>query len=157
MAKGLAITAILLLAASCGSQGDQASPGGAAGNPSRVEKCVQRFLQQAEDASEEAERYVRVKYCDPFERRGFVHDDGTLSIDAYLTVAEGGTCASAKPGEAARTVPCEDIEQGYGPRVLDCALLHLVPRDEVTKYVERLRQLREVTCDDGTPLADLGA
>jgi hypothetical protein len=155
----LVIAAILVVIAGCDSQGDGGSRDSAAvGLPSRVDRCTQRFLQRVEGApTEEAERYARVTYCEPFERRGWVYDDGTLGIDAYLHVASAGTCASAKPGEPARTVPCEDLERGHGPQMLDCALLHFVRRSEVTKYVEGLQQSREVACDDGTPLADLGA
>ena len=41
--------------------------------------------------------------------------------------------------------------------VLDCAVLHVVRREEVQQYVRELERDREVSCDDGTPLERLGA
>jgi hypothetical protein len=63
---------------------------------------------------------------------------------------------TAEAGEGGETVPCEELE-GDGPLLLDCAILHLVRRGEVREYVEKLERSREVSCDDGTPLARLGA
>ena len=105
-----------------------------------------------------ARRYVERTYCGRFERRGWVHDDGTLSIDAHVWLVEGGSeeCATAaEPGGRSRPVPCED--EGPGPETIECALLHHVPRTEVEEYVAELRRDREVTCDDGTPLGAIGA
>jgi hypothetical protein len=102
---------------------------------------------------------VKVVYCEPFERRGWVYENGTVSIDAYLHVANAGeeTCSSAKVGEPSKTIPCEELTRGAEPQVLNCAVLHLVPRSEVRKYVGGLQQRGDVACDDGTPLDELGA
>jgi hypothetical protein len=155
----LAIAAILVVAG-CSSEVDGASRDSAAERASRVERCTQRLLQRAHGGpTEEAERYVRVTYCEPFERRGWVYEDGTLSIDAHAHVANSGTrtCLSTKLGEPTRTVPCEELDRFARHRVLNCALLHLVARSQVRKYVEGLQQRGEVECDDGTPLDKLGA
>lgn len=115
----LAVAAILFLAVGCDANEDSASE-----STSPVARCSERFLQEADEAvTADARRYVEVTYCKPFDARGWVYDDGTLSIDAYLQLESGGTCASGTAGEPARTIPCEDLEQGYGPRMLDCAAL----------------------------------
>jgi hypothetical protein len=154
------MAAILVMAAGCGSEGGGASRhNSAAESTSRVERCTQRLLQRAHGGpTEKAERYVKVAYCEPFERRSWVYEDGTLSIDAYLHVANSGSeaCDAGKVGEPSRTVPCEELDRFN--RMLDCALLHHVPRSEVKKYVDGLQQQRgEVECDDGTPLDKVGA
>jgi hypothetical protein len=41
--------------------------------------------------------------------------------------------------------------------MLDCGLLDLVRRSEVSEYVSELQRGRDVRCDDGTPLDLLGA
>ena len=132
---------------------------------SRVERCTERFLERVEHEDSanatklEIRRYVEISYCAPFEKQGWVYDDGTLSIDAYTKLVESMSeeCTRAESGEEARTVPCEELDQGEGPQVLDCAILHHVRREEVRKYVRELRRSREVTCDDGTPPHKLGA
>jgi hypothetical protein len=106
--------------------------------------------------SDEVRRYVKRTYCEPFDKRGWVHTNGTLSIDAYRYTKSSGTCAAASPGQPTQTVPCEALE-ARGPLFLDCAILHLVPRMEVRPYVARLQRNREVRCDDDTPISDLGA
>ena len=131
----------------------------------RVERCTERFLgrvdlAEASEAEREANRrYVERTYCARFEREGWVHGDGALSIDAHEWLESGYACAAAvgEPGGEARTVPCKQLHEGPGPRVLDCALLHHVRRSEVQAYVAGLeRRSRPVECDDGTPLAELG-
>jgi hypothetical protein len=148
----LALAAAVLVAG-CGSSAERAGePTGA----SRVERCTERFLARLEEGSErEAARgYVEETYCGRFEQRGWIYDDGALSIDAY-TKSGTESCAQEEPGGAARTVPCDELE-GDWPEVLDCALLRLVRRAEVREYVEELQRSREVRCDDGTSLAELG-
>ena len=144
---------LLLLAGCGGSDPETATPN----SSSRVEKCVERFADRAEGgATQEVERYVRTAYCEPFEKRGWVHDDGTLTINAYVdntTVS----CASAGQGEPSSTVPCERLEDQDDPPVLDCGLLHLVRRSEVREYFASQRRKRGLRCDDGTPVTDLGA
>ena len=143
-----------MLVAGCGS-GEDAGEDAAA---SRVERCVERFLERAESAElpeADLRRYVESAYCTPFERQGWIYDDGSLSIAAQ---AESGSeeCVKAESDGETGTVPCEELEGG-GPLVLDCAILHLVPRDEVRSYLEELERSREVSCDDGTALDRLGA
>jgi hypothetical protein len=160
----VALAVILFVVAGCGSGEDADQDAGGSGDASaeaaaRVERCVERFLESAApDESEEADvrRYIESTYCSRFERGGWVYEDGTLSIAAYRAVAEGYECATAEAGEEAVTIPCEELEGGDGPLVLDCAILHLVPRDEVREYVGELERSREVSCDDGTPLDRLG-
>jgi len=160
----LVVLAAALVVGGCGSSGDSdgspASSGEAAtAAGSRVEQCVERFVARAtSDALNESEvrRYIEGTYCSPFERKGWVYEDGTLSIAAYLLLGLGGSeaCASA---EADRdTDPCGDPPDDELV-VLDCAVLHVVRREEVQQYVRDLERNREVSCDDGTPLERLGA
>jgi len=160
--------AILLFAAAlsaCGSgSGDRRdeAPSTANRSPatiSRIERCVDRLLQDAttRDASEEEEarRYARNTYCARFERKRWIYEDGALSIAAQTWLEEGARCATGGEGEPTRTVSCEE-ERRAGVRTLDCALLHIVRRSEVRDYIERLRSNGAVECDDGTALDELG-
>jgi hypothetical protein len=154
--------ALIPFAAGCGSTADNAGQGSGDAKPadvtSRVERCTERFMRRAsaKDSTDEVRRYATRTYCKPFDKRGWVHEDGTLSIDSYRYVQSSGTCATAAPGQPAQTVPCEELDPG-GPLILDCAILHLVPRTEVRTYVAKLGRNREVQCDDDTPLSELGA
>jgi hypothetical protein len=65
-------------------------------------------------------------------------------------------CVQAESDGETETLPCEELE-AEGPLELDCAILHLVPRDEVREHLAELERSREVRCDDGTPLDRLGA
>jgi hypothetical protein len=124
----------------------------------RIERCADRLLRAAtaQDASDEdARRYVREGYCARFEGRGWVYEDGALSIAAHIWLEDSATCAAGTEGEPTKTVPCEE-ERRSGRRTLECALLRHVRRSEVRKYVERLRREGGVECDDRTPLDDLG-
>jgi hypothetical protein len=145
------VAAAMLLVAGCGSNGE--SEGSA---DSRIEKCTQRFLTRTESETAEVRRYVETTYCAAFDRRGWIHDDGTLSIAAY-TDSGSEACGRAELGGTPKTVPCDEVEGAQSPEVLDCALLDLVRKDEVTEYLEDLQRTREVRCDDETPLDDLGA
>src|SRR5215218_6836496 len=138
------VLAVFLIAAGCGSSGesggDAASSGGASSAAAlRVEKCVERFLARATSDDAAVRHYAEDTYCSPFEREGWVYEDGTLSIAAYLFVARGYSeeCASSDGGEG-DTVPCPDDE----PVVLDCGVLHLVRRGEVQQYVRELERHR---------------
>ena len=146
------IALVAAMATGCGSS--------TSASDDRVGRCAEHMLARVEElgtapgAKVEVERYVRTTYCVPLERRGVVHDDGTLAIGAYTDFFIGGrTCARSEAGEPSRTVPCEAVDKG----VLDCAPLHFVRRTEVQSYLATLESGREVKCDDGTPLDQLGA
>jgi hypothetical protein len=134
---------------------------------SPVERCTERLLRTAEaDELSEAEkegvrRYIERTYCAPFAERGWVYDDGTLSIEAHKWLEEGGEeeCVSAtEPGQPAKTVPCEQLDERGSKMIGDCVLLLHVRRSEVRDYLEQLRRRHgDVECEDGTPLAELGA
>ena len=70
---------ILLTVAGCGSgegAGEDSAPGDAA---SRVERCVERFLERAasDDVAEaDVRRYAESAYCTPFEREGWITRTG---------------------------------------------------------------------------------
>jgi hypothetical protein len=53
-------------------------------------------------------------------------------------------------------VPCDSLDWGAELEPLDCGVLHYVRRDEVRNYLAQLRREREVVCDDGTALDELG-
>ena len=159
MTRALLAGVCVLAAAGC-SLGDEPSAS------QRVDRCVERLLSRAspEDLAAErrpfAERYVRETYCERFQREGWVYDDGTLSIDAHRWAVGGGEseCAVAvEPGEPPSDEPCPESEQPAFDPMLDCALLHHVPRSEVEAYVAELPRRHALVCDDGTPLDELGA
>jgi len=163
-AFGIAV-ALITITAGCDWTGDNAGQANGDEDPaavtSRVERCTDRFMRRvsAEDSTDQVRRYARRTYCEPFDERGWIHKNGTLSIDAYRYVTSSGTsstCAMSTPGQPAQTVPCKELETG-GPLFLDCAILHMVPRTEVRTYVAKLQRSRDVRCDDDTPLSELGA
>ncbi len=126
---------------------------------SRIERCVDRLLrnttrQNAAD-KEAARRYARKTYCARFEEKGWVYEDGAVSIAAQAWLDQGATCVRGGEGEPTRTVPCE-VDRSGGVQTLDCALLHIVRRSEVREYVDRLETNGAVKCDDGTALGKLG-
>ena len=124
-------------------------------------KCTDRLVARAatdglSDAEEEQlRRYTETTYCSRFAERGWIYEDGTLSIAAQEWTEQGGEeeCGQAtETGE--KTVPCDEL----GDPLIDCALLHHVRQSEVRKYVEELRRKNgNVECDDGTRLDELGA
>jgi hypothetical protein len=141
----------VVLAAGCGSDGDEPEAAGG----SRVEKCVARLVERTEGMDRsEAERYARTTYCEPFAKRGWVHEDGTFSIDVLQGRATSEACAAPRPQEPAPTNPCIDIPSDP----LDCDLLDLVRRAEVQQYLkERQREGALIRCEDGRRPEELGA
>ena len=166
--------ALALALAGCGSSADEAGVDGEApvSAGAAVERCTERLLSDAEleeltaEEQEAVRSYTESTYCARFVERGWVYDDGALSIDAYTSLAEGGEeeCAEAEaesvegePGGSAQSVPCDEVDAGEDGTI-DCALLRHVRRSEVRAYLDELqRSGQAVECDDGTPLADLGA
>ena len=128
---------------------------------SRVERCVDRLMQHANTQDlpnkEVARRYIRRTYCARFEGKGWVYEDGALSIAAqsWLEHASSSSCATASPGEPTKTVPCEPERRG-GAQIVECALLRVTRRIEVRDYIEQLRTKGPVECDDGTAISELG-
>ena len=137
-------TALVALAvAGCGS---------GSSDPSRVERCTDRLLSRAKgEATDAARAYARRTYCGPFASRGWVYEDGAVSIEAQNWLDEGGmeVCETAGGGGQSVTIPCEDESP-----VINCAMLHHVRRSEVREYVAQLRP--NVACEDGTPVEQLG-
>ena len=120
----------------------------------RVDRCAERFLERTAPAAADVRAYVRRAYCDPFDARGWVHEDGTLAIEAFTEGWEE-ECATETPDGGSRTVPCDSLVPAGRPRRVDCALLDLVRRADVQTYLAQLT--RAIECDDGTRLDDLGA
>lgn len=141
----------VVLAAGCGSNDDE--PSASAESP--VEKCITRVLERAQGSdTADVQRYARFT-CEQFDRRGLVHEDGTLKI----AVVESGSsksensapmCAAPTPGEPTRA--CPDT-----PAILDCGLLDLVRRAEVQAYLDERRRQGPVRCDDDRPVDEIGA
>jgi hypothetical protein len=106
-----------------------------------------------DSTEQEVRRYIETAYCAPFDKNGWVYEDGALSIAAQKWLDIGGSCETiATEGEPAPTVSCKKED---GP-IIECALLRVVRRSEVRSYIEKLRRDREVRCDDGTPVEGLG-
>ena len=155
---------VLAFAAGCGGEDrDDAAPEPASGSSaSAVAKCVDRFLARVDpdvEADVDADalrRYLEETYCERFARRGWVYEDGALSIDAYRSVEAGvgEDCGEAEADGTTKTVPCDASAAEDG--VLDCALLHHVRRSQVQAYLAELARAREVECDDGTAPEELG-
>ena len=154
MRVGLAI-AVLLALPGC-SFGEKKAAQTDAAVASRVERCTQRMLDRLGGANNSKIRsYVESAYCGPFARKGWIYADGTMSIKAHVYLLNGYACSSvtSTPGGQTTTIPCD-------PRPLhplECALLHYVRRDEVRAYIRKLKRSQSVSCDDGTPLDELGA
>jgi hypothetical protein len=166
--RGWIPAAVLALAlAGCGATSGDAGDEGSADErrpsaASAVESCTERLLAQVPEAEKEtARRYVEDTYCSRFAERGWVHEDGALRIEAHKWLEEGGEeeCeAATQPGDPAETVPCEQLDTQGSKTIDDCGLLHHVRRSEVEDYLEELRRRHgDVECEDGTPLAELGA
>jgi hypothetical protein len=153
--------AVLILGATLSACGSDRSPrsnvtsSNAPVAASRIERCVDRLLRQATTqtaAGEEAvRRYARTTYCARFEENGWIYEDGAVSIAAQTWLDNGATCARSSEGQPARTVPCE-----VDRTALDCALLRIVRRSQVRKYIHRLETNGAVKCADGTALDKLG-
>ena len=167
MLRVLALAALALAGCGTTAEGESERGGAPAAQGSAVERCTDRLLRNAEleelgeEEAEATRRYVESTYCSRFAERGWVYDDGRLSIDAFTWLARAGeeACAEAGKGQegAAVTVPC-DQAAGEGGIVDDCALLKHVRASEVREYLDTLeRRYGSVECEDGTPLADLGA
>jgi hypothetical protein len=143
-----AFTAVTVLALTgCGSK---ASTG-------RAEACTNRFLDAVNQNDPQVtkaklRRYVEVTYCNRFARKGWVYDDGALSIDAQRWLVHGARCATSTEGGSTRTIPCEVVEIG----TMECAMLRFVRRREVRAYIVEVQRHGSVSCDDGTPLSALG-
>jgi hypothetical protein len=140
---------LLVIAAGCG---------GGTKSSSRVDRCVDKLMARAdklhpgEGHESQVRDYARRTYCAPFAARGFVYADGTLSIGAQQWLVHAGTCATSEAGGTSRTVPCEQMFAQE--TTIDCGMLHYVRKAEVQKY---LRKVGPKSCDDGTPLDELGA
>jgi hypothetical protein len=148
--KPLVLFAVTLVCAACASGTKSSTPS---------DRCVQRMMARSEklrpdlkDRRAEVEAYLRATYCDRFAARGWVYADGSLSIDAQHWLVHGSTCGTSAHGQPAQTVPCEQLNAQSTS--IDCAMLHYVRRAEVRAYLRRVGATR---CDDGTPLAELGA
>src|SRR5918999_1090351 len=110
----LVVLSVALVVAGCSSDRESggnagSSVKGSSATAPRVERCVERFFAQAtSDASTEANvrRYIERMYCSPFAGQGWVYEDGTLNIAAYLFLAEGGSGERVDDGE---TVPCNEL------------------------------------------------
>ena len=149
MRVGLAI-AVLLVLPGCSSGEKKTTQ-----TDSRVERCTRRFLDRI-GGDAKIRSYVQRTYCEPFARKGWVYADGMLSIDAHLSVLNGSACTSvtSTPGGPKTTIPCDPRAE---TNPLDCAVLHYVRRNEVRAYIHKLERSHTVSCDDGTPLDELGA
>jgi hypothetical protein len=153
----LAILVAVAALAGCGSAGPSATHGRVSGDAgpttAKVDRCVDRLVSRSTSGQSPAvRRYVRVTYCAPFARKGWIYDDGALRIAAQKWLENGMRCARASEGEPPHTVPCQEESGGE----IECALLHVTRKTEVVAYIARLRRSHAVHCDDGTPLADLG-
>jgi hypothetical protein len=144
----LALLALVLLTA-CGSAKEKG-----AGESPLIAQCLDRMLEQVDGPRTPIVReYLRRTYCVPFAKHGWVHADGTISIEAHEWMLSQRTCVSEQDGVTTKCDPREGMEAP----VLECALLHLVRRSEVQSYLEDLQRRRgKVECDDGTPLDQLG-
>jgi hypothetical protein len=176
--RGWILAAVIALAATgCGATAGDAidegsTTGKAAASAPAVERCTERLLRDAdstaltEEEREAVRRYAETTYCSRFAERGWVYDDGTLSIEAHKWLEQAGEeeCAQAEaapeggPAKPGRTVPCDEFNPGGAKMIAGCALLHHVRRSEVREYLDQLRRRHgNVECEDSTPLAELGA
>jgi len=149
--------AVLLALAGCGGEQKAAQPTVEA-SP-RAERCTQRILDRVSgDNGPKARAYIDRVYCVPFDRKGWVYPDGTLSIAAHLYVLNSGTCAeSSASGGSTTTTTTTKCNPADLLNPLECAVLHYVRKNQVRAYIRKLQRTQTVRCDDGTPLDQLGA
>jgi hypothetical protein len=154
--------AVLLIGAetltACGSHAVRHVSPGPPTN-SRVERCVDRLVAGSyapAAGKEQVRHYIRDAYCQPFEQRGWVFDDGALKLAAHLSVQNGGSCAEGVAGQPAKVVPCKLERSGNGVLTIDRGLLRFVRRSEVRTYLRRLQASGPVACEEGIPLTKLG-
>ena len=101
MRIGLAI-AVLLALAGCGDEKKTAQP--TINVSPRAAQCTQRILDRVSgDNGPKARAYIERVYCVPFDRKGWVYADGTLSIAAHLYVVNSGACQVASSTPAGPT------------------------------------------------------
>lgn len=148
MRAAVVIAALLALTA-CGSGAKKST---APSNAS--ERCTERMLARVKgDRGPMVRSYVERTYCNRFAHNGWVYPDGTLSIKAHIWLMNGYACSSGSAGGGQTTT--EPCKPSYDP--LECGLLHFVRKSEAQAYIHELQKAHRVTCDDGTPLSDLGA
>jgi hypothetical protein len=156
----LALLILVAALSACGSSSSKRhdqTPTSASSSPaaaSRIKRCVGLLLRNATLTAANtaaAHRYVRNTYCARFENRGWVYEDGALSISAEIWLR----CRASTRGEPSQNVSCATDQVG-GVQTLDCALLHDVRRNEVRAYLDLLQKTGPVKCDDGAALEDLG-
>ncbi len=147
MRVALTVAVAALALAGCGS-------GAAEG---RAGKCADLMTRLAPEthtqvSQKELRAYALRAYCRRFARNGWVYPDGAMSIDAQKWLVGGMRCATSTGAGGTTTVPCEVVEDA----AMDCAMLHYVRRAEARAYIAELERRGPVSCDDGTPPADLG-
>jgi hypothetical protein len=150
IATGIAVVFLALMVAT----GCDSTTKSEAGDSPLVSQCVHRMLERAEGEPKRVVRdYLRRTYCEPFAKKGWIHPDGTISIRAHEWLLGAGTCEKV---ENTTTLPCDSWTEQEAP-LLECGLLHFVRRSEVRPYLADLQRRRgKVSCDDGTPLGELG-
>ena len=73
-----------------------------ASEPPPAKKCVDRFAARATSNAStgtQVRRYIEGTYCSPFEREGWVYEDGTLKIAAYLSSGTGRESRAREIGD----------------------------------------------------------
>jgi hypothetical protein len=159
----LIATSVVVLSGCGGDDGTRdATPVGprdSAAAALRIDRCVDRLLSGSalRDADVgPARRYTETTYCAPFEKYGWIYEDGALNIASQRWLDSGYECGAGSNTEPFHTVPCEPARRDAVSGTIDCALLHHVRRAQMTAYVEELQRESPVRCDDGTPLDELG-
>lgn len=136
------------------------SGGGSAASERRIAKCTERMVRRVDLArnptlSESvARQYVERSYCEPFDKRGWIYPDGTFKLAAYL---RSYSCAMGEPGQASHRAPCKSLDNRAGTVLLDCGFLRFVRKSDAQRYIASLTRPSAVKCDNGMPLAHVGA
>ena len=116
------VTALLVALAGCGSN---------AGESSRADRCTDRLLAGVE-STRAARRYVRNTYCELFASRGWVYEDGALSVDAQRWLVEGGSEECESETDTIETLQAVIPETGKegASEALEHLLEHLILRKQ---------------------------
>ena len=150
---------LVVAAAGCGG-GGSAAPAPATPDE-RIERCIDRLAAASVDSGlddEVVRAYARSAYCERFERRGWLHDDGAFRIAvARRPNAQkpfDGMCFERADDGSLRKFECPFPPDGV--QRIECGLLRFVRRSEVEAYVRELRARAPVRCADGESLEGLG-